>query len=73
MRVPFLDLQAQYKSIQQEINEALQAVMDKTAFAGGAFRIGIRLVLPMLFCRRMRQRDFSIVFGPTRVGNRRRR
>ena len=37
MKVPFLDLQAQYKSIQHEINEALQAVMDRTAFAGGPF------------------------------------
>jgi len=37
MKVPFLDLQAQYRSIQQEINEALQAVIDRTAFAGGPF------------------------------------
>ncbi|MHC4628996.1 MAG: DegT/DnrJ/EryC1/StrS family aminotransferase [Planctomycetota bacterium] len=37
MKVQFLDLQAQYRSIQQEIHEALQAVMDRTAFAGGPF------------------------------------
>jgi len=37
MKVPFLDLQAQYKSIQVEIHEAIQEVMDRTAFAGGPF------------------------------------
>jgi dTDP-4-amino-4,6-dideoxygalactose transaminase len=37
MKVPFLDLQAQYASIQEEIGTALQQVLDKTAFAGGPF------------------------------------
>jgi len=37
MRVPFLDLKVQYESIQDEISEALQKVLDKTAFAGGPF------------------------------------
>lgn len=37
MKVPFLDLQAQYESIRDEIGTALQQVLDKTAFAGGSF------------------------------------
>jgi len=37
MRVPFLDLKAQYESIRHEIAEALQQVLDNTAFAGGPF------------------------------------
>jgi len=37
MRVPFLDLKTQYESIRDEIAEALQQVLDNTAFAGGRF------------------------------------
>ena len=37
MKVPFLDLKAQYESIKDEINEAIQRVLDSCAFAGGAF------------------------------------
>ena len=37
MNVPFLDLKAQYESIREEINAAMQAVVDQTAFAGGPF------------------------------------
>jgi len=37
MKVPFLDLKAQYKSIADEIGVAIQNVIDKTAFAGGPF------------------------------------
>ncbi|MFC1677246.1 DegT/DnrJ/EryC1/StrS family aminotransferase [Planctomycetota bacterium] len=37
MKVPFLDLKAQYETIKDEIAAGLQAVMDKTAFAGGPF------------------------------------
>ena len=37
MKVPFLDLKVQYDSIKAEIAEALQAVLDMTAFAGGPF------------------------------------
>jgi len=37
MKVPFLDLKAQYKSIRDEITVALQQVLDNTAFAGGPF------------------------------------
>ena len=37
MNVPFLDLKAQYQSIKPEINEAIQRVLDNTAFAGGPF------------------------------------
>lgn len=35
MRVPFLDLKAQYQSIRNEINEAVQCVFDNTAFILG--------------------------------------
>jgi dTDP-4-amino-4,6-dideoxygalactose transaminase len=35
MKVPFLDLQAQYKTIHEEIALAMQKVLDDTAFAGG--------------------------------------
>lgn len=37
MKVPFLDLKAQYESIKDEIHAAIQQVLDKTAFAGGPF------------------------------------
>jgi dTDP-4-amino-4,6-dideoxygalactose transaminase len=37
MQVPFLDLKAQYLSIKDEIQAALNAVLDQTAFAGGPF------------------------------------
>lgn len=37
MKVPFLDLKAQYESIRGEITDAIQQVLDKTAFAGGPF------------------------------------
>jgi dTDP-4-amino-4,6-dideoxygalactose transaminase len=37
MKVPFLDLQAQYHSIKDEIDDAIQKVLDSCAFAGGPF------------------------------------
>lgn len=37
MKVPFLDLKAQYESIRDEIAVAMQQVLDTTAFAGGPF------------------------------------
>src|SRR5512134_3245712 len=37
MKVPFLDLKAQYDSIREEVAAAIQQVLDKTAFAGGPF------------------------------------
>jgi dTDP-4-amino-4,6-dideoxygalactose transaminase len=37
MKVPFLDLKAQYESIREEVAAALQQVLDQTAFAGGPF------------------------------------
>src|SRR3989337_1895005 len=37
MKVPFLDLRAQYETIKDEIATAIQQVLDKTAFAGGPF------------------------------------
>jgi dTDP-4-amino-4,6-dideoxygalactose transaminase len=37
MKVPFLDLKSQYLSIKDEIQAALNAVLDNTAFAGGPF------------------------------------
>ena len=37
MKVPFLDLKAQYESIKNEVAVAIQQVLDKTAFAGGPF------------------------------------
>jgi dTDP-4-amino-4,6-dideoxygalactose transaminase len=37
MKIPFLDLKAQYESIKPEINEAIQQVLDSCAFAGGPF------------------------------------
>jgi len=37
MKVPFLDLKAQYESIKDEVAGAIQQVLDKTAFAGGPF------------------------------------
>lgn len=37
MNIPFLDLHQQYASIREEISEAIEAVVDRTAFAGGPF------------------------------------
>ena len=37
MKVPFLDLKAQYESIKDEVAASIQQVLDKTAFAGGPF------------------------------------
>lgn len=37
MKVPFLDLNAQYKSIKAEIDTSIQKVLDSCAFAGGPF------------------------------------
>lgn len=37
MKVPFLDLKAQYESIKDEVAVAIQQVLEKTAFAGGPF------------------------------------
>jgi dTDP-4-amino-4,6-dideoxygalactose transaminase len=37
MKVPFLDLKAQYESIKDEIDTAIGQVVEKTAFAGGPF------------------------------------
>ena len=37
MRVPFLDLKAQYEPIKHEMNAAVQQVISHTAFAGGPF------------------------------------
>jgi dTDP-4-amino-4,6-dideoxygalactose transaminase len=37
MNVPFFDLSRQYQTLKTEIQDALQQVMDKTAFSGGPF------------------------------------
>ncbi|MEJ2100881.1 MAG: aminotransferase class I/II-fold pyridoxal phosphate-dependent enzyme, partial [Desulfobacterales bacterium] len=37
MKVPFVDLKIQYESIKDEINDAIQQVLDCCAFAGGPF------------------------------------
>jgi len=37
MNIPFLDLNKQYLSIKSEIDAAIQAVIDKSAFVGGPF------------------------------------
>ena len=37
MKVAFLDLKAQYNSIKEEVNEAIQKVLESCAFAGGPF------------------------------------
>lgn len=37
MKVPFLDLKAQYQALREPMNQALQEVMENTAFAGGPF------------------------------------
>ncbi len=37
MKVPFLDLKAQYSSIRGEIDKAIREVVDSCAFAGGPF------------------------------------
>lgn len=37
MKVPFLDLHQQYESIREEISDSINAVIQRTAFAGGPF------------------------------------
>jgi len=37
MKVPYMDLKAQYETIRGEIGDAMQQVLDRTAFAGGPF------------------------------------
>ena len=37
MKVPFLDLKSQYETMKDEIHNAINQVIDKTAFAGGPF------------------------------------
>lgn len=37
MKIPFVDLKAQYKSIQQEIDQAIANVINETAFIGGKY------------------------------------
>ena len=37
MKIPFLDLKAQYQSIKHEIDDAIQQVLESCAFAGGPF------------------------------------
>ena len=37
MKVPFLDLKAQYASIKEDIDDAIEQVIDSCAFAGGPF------------------------------------
>ena len=37
MRVPFVDLKAQYAEIKPEIDAAIAAVIGQTAFVGGPF------------------------------------
>ena len=37
MKVPFLDLGAQYRTLREELNDAMQRVIDDAAFAGGPY------------------------------------
>ncbi|NPU84689.1 MAG: DegT/DnrJ/EryC1/StrS family aminotransferase [Syntrophaceae bacterium] len=37
MNIPFVDLKSQYNSIKEEIDQAITAVISKTAFVGGPF------------------------------------
>ena len=37
MKIPFVDLKAQYKSIKVEIDEAIQSVINETAFIKGKY------------------------------------
>ncbi len=37
MNVPFVDLKAQYQSLKQEIDPAIQAILNETAFVGGKY------------------------------------
>ena len=37
MSIPFVDLKAQYESIKQDVDSVIQAVLNQTAFIGGAY------------------------------------
>jgi len=58
MKVPFLDLKAQYQSIKDEITVELQKVLNNTAFAGGPFVAQFEKEFA-LFCKT----DFAIGLG----------
>ena len=74
MKVPFLDLKAQYESIKAEIDYALQEVIDNTAFAGGPFVARFEKAFAE-FCgchqeASGRQRDRGPMDGPAGPGRR---
>jgi dTDP-4-amino-4,6-dideoxygalactose transaminase len=50
MKVPFLDLKAQYLSISDEIDASMRQVLENTAFSGGPFVAGFENEFA-LFCR----------------------
>ena len=54
MRVPFVDLKAQYQSIKKEIDGAIAAVISETAFIGGPFVKAF-------------EKDFAAVYGVKHV------
>lgn len=37
MRIPFVDLKAQYNAIKPDIDAAIQSVIEETAFIGGSY------------------------------------
>ena len=54
MTIPFVDLKAQYSSIKPEIDQAIQAVIEETAFIGGDFV-------------KKFERDFAALYGVQHV------
>jgi len=60
MKIPFLNLKPQHDLLRSEINAAIQAVIDSSAFAGGpfvtSFEEDFAVFLPGSFCDRARKR-----------------
>ena len=49
MEIPFVDLKKQYLSIKTEIDEAIQSVINETAFIKGKY---VKEIVVMLFAKR---------------------
>ena len=64
MKVPFLDLKAQYLSMKDEIHVAIQQVLDATAFAGGPFVSPVRKGICCFLRHQARRRSGERNGGP---------
>ena len=75
MRIPLVDLSAQYATIKEEIDRAISDVIATTAFVGGRFVESLKGLCGILLCYPLhirRQRHGCPVHCPQSVGYRER-